>query len=132
VLQLINLTENNYDKASKIHDARNYFITALFGLFLVFYSATFLILLSKLKATFPSYFEQNKHRLYLMGLFIFGSLLVQAIFRGITSASFIDKVLQTSIIENTWAYPLISFLSFIAMFFIPFVVLLYSLDHSIK
>ena len=131
-MQLINLTENNYDKASKIHDARNYFITALFGLFLVFYSATFLILLSKLKATFPSYFEQNKHRLYLMGLFIFGSLLVQAIFRGITSASFIDKVLQTSIIENTWAYPLISFLSFIAMFFIPFVVLLYSLDHSIK
>lgn len=132
MLQLINLTENNYDKASKIHDARNYFITALFGLFLVFYSATFLILLSKLKATFPSYFEQNKHRLYLMGLFIFGSLLVQAILRGITSASFIDKVLQTSIIENTWAYPLISFLSFIAMFFIPFVVLLYSLDHSIK
>jgi hypothetical protein len=132
VLQLINLTDNNYEKASKIHDARNYFITALFGLFLVFYSATFLILLSKLKATFPSYFEQNKHRLYLMSLFIFGSLLVQAVLRGITSASFIDKVLQTSIIEDTWAYPLISFLSFIAMFFIPFVVLLYSLDHSIK
>ena len=132
MLQLINLTDNNYEKASKIHDARNYFITALFGLFLVFYSATFLILLSKLKATFPSYFEQNKHRLYLMSLFIFGSLLVQAVLRGITSASFIDKVLQTSIIEDTWAYPLISFLSFIAMFFIPFVVLLYSLDHSIK
>jgi len=132
VLQLINLTENNYDKASKIHDARNYFITALFGLFLVFYSATFLILLSKLKATFPSYFEQNKYRLYLMGLSIFGSLLVQAIMRGITSANFIDKVLQKSIGDNTWAYPLINFLSFIAMFFIPFAVLLYSLDHSIK
>jgi hypothetical protein len=118
--------------ASKIHDARNYFITALFGLFLVVYSATFLILLNKLKATFPSYFEQNKHRLYLMGLSIFGSLLVQAVLRGITRAQFIDEVLQTSIRDNTWAYPLINFLSFIAMFFIPFAVLLYSLEHSIK
>jgi hypothetical protein len=132
VLQVMNLSDNSYEMASKIHDARNYFITALFGLFLIVYSATFLILLSKLKATFPSYFEQNKHRLYLMGLSIFCSLLVQATIRGITSANFIDEVLQTSIRENTWAYPLINFLSFIAMFFIPFAVLLYSLEHSIK
>ena len=128
----MNLSDNSYEMASKIHDARNYFITALFGLFLVVYSATFLILLNKLKATFPSYFEQNKHRLYLMGLSIFGSLLVQAVLRGITRAQFIDEVLQTSIRDNTWAYPLINFLSFIAMFFIPFAVLLYSLEHSIK
>ena len=128
----MNLSDNSYEMASKIHDARNYFITALFGLFLVVYSATFVILLNKLKATFPSYFEQNKHRLYLMGLSIFGSLLVQAVLRGITSAKFIDEVLQTSIRDNTWAYPLINFLSFIAMFFIPFAVLLYSLEHSIK
>jgi hypothetical protein len=77
--------------SSHYHDARNIFITVLFSVFLVIYLAVFTLLLNKLKKVYPTFYSNNRTRLFILSGSIVGGLIIQSMFRYVTNAQFTDS-----------------------------------------
>jgi hypothetical protein len=65
----------------KVYEYRNYFVSILYGIFLVIYLIVFWMLLRQLKKNFPLYFSINRSRLYWLSSIIVCGLIVHIVFR---------------------------------------------------
>ncbi|TNV78760.1 hypothetical protein FGO68_gene14159 [Halteria grandinella] len=115
----------------KIDHFQSYFIAASFGLFLLCYLSTLLILTRQMKRTYPKFYQRERDRILLATLSIIVSITARIGFNIAGGFDSVQNALGESFLNNTWFYPMYELILELLSSIFPIASTIYSLMYMV-